>query len=65
MFFIIRKINNLNIINIIIVNPKHKKVCGNSYMKEYKDYIFVDSVGKILRPEYITDHFSLLLKSKI
>ena len=42
----------------------NKKVCGNSYMKEYKDYIFVDSVGKIFRPEYITDHFSLLLKNQ-
>lgn len=42
----------------------NKKVCGNSYMKEYKDYIFVDSIGKIFRPEYITDHFSLLLKKQ-
>ena len=42
----------------------NKKVCGNSYMKEYKDYIFIDSVGKIFRPEYITDHFSLLLKNQ-
>ena len=42
----------------------NKKVCGNSYMKEHKDYIFVDSVGKIFRPEYITDHFSLLLKKQ-
>lgn len=33
-------------------------------MKEYKDYIFVDNVGKIFRPEYITDHFSLLLKKQ-
>lgn len=42
----------------------NKKLCGNSYMKEYKDYIFVDNVGKIFRPEYITDHFSLLLKKQ-
>ncbi len=42
----------------------NKKLCGNSYMKEYKDYTFVDSVGKIFRPEYITDHFSLLLKKQ-
>lgn len=42
----------------------NKKLCGNSYNKEYKDYICVDSTGKIFRPEYITDHFSLLLKKK-
>ena len=36
----------------------------DSYNKEYREYIFVDSIGKIFRPEYITDHFSLLLKKK-
>ena len=41
---------------------RNKLLCGNSYNKKYKDYIFVDSTGKIYRPEYITDHFSLLLK---
>ncbi len=40
----------------------NKKLCRNSYNKEYKDYICVDAVGKIFRPEYITDHFSLVLK---
>ena len=40
----------------------NKKMCGESYNKEYKDYIFVNAIGKIFRPEYITDHFSLLLK---
>lgn len=42
----------------------NKKLCGDSYNKEYKEYIFVDSIGKIFRPEYITDHFSLLLKKQ-
>ena len=36
----------------------------DSYNKEYREYIFVDSIGKIFRPEYITDHFSLLLKKQ-
>ena len=42
----------------------NKKHCGDSYNKEYKDYICVDNTGKIFRPEYITDHFSLLLKKQ-
>ena len=42
----------------------NRKLCGDSYNKEYKDYICVDSTGKIFRPEYITDHFSLLLKKQ-
>ena len=31
---------------------------------EYKDYICVNEIGKIFRPEYITDHFSILLKKQ-
>lgn len=42
----------------------NKRICGDSYNKEYKEYIFVNSIGKIFRPEYITDHFSLLLKKQ-
>ena len=42
----------------------NKKLCGNSYIKDYKDYICVNEIGKIFRPEYITDHFSLLLKKQ-
>ena len=42
----------------------NRKLCGDSYIKEYREYIFVDSIGKIFRPEYITDHFSLLLKKQ-
>ena len=41
-----------------------KKLCGDSYNIEYKDYICVDNTGKIFRPEYVTDHFSLLLKKQ-
>ena len=39
----------------------NKKLCGNSYNKEYKDYVCVDSMGKIYRPEYVTDHFTLIM----
>lgn len=33
------------------------------YITEYEDYICVDSLGKLFRPEYVTDHFKLLLKN--
>ena len=39
----------------------NKKLCGNSYNKKYLDYVCVDSVGKIFRPEYVTDHFTLIM----
>ena len=40
---------------------KNKKLCGNSYTKKYLDYICVDSMGKLFRPEYVTDHFTLIM----
>jgi len=40
----------------------NKKVCGNSYNKNYLDYVCVDSMGKLFRPEYVTDHFTLIMK---
>lgn len=41
---------------------KNKKLCGNSYNKKYLDYICVDCMGKLFRPEYVTDHFSLIMR---
>ena len=40
---------------------KNKKLCGNSYNKKYLDYTCVDSMGKLFRPEYVTDHFTLII----
>lgn len=40
---------------------ENKKLCGNSYNKKYLDYVCVDSTGKLFRPEYVTDHFTLIM----
>lgn len=40
---------------------ENKKICGNSYNKKYLDYVCVDSMGKLFRPEYVTDHFTLIM----
>ncbi|MCI8396380.1 MAG: site-specific integrase [Clostridia bacterium] len=40
---------------------ENKKLCGNSYNKKYLDYICVDSLGKLFRSEYVTDHFTLIM----
>ena len=40
-----------------------EKICSNSYITDYEDYICVDMMGKLFRPEYVTDHFRLLLKN--
>lgn len=43
---------------------KNIELLGNTYNRDYLDYICVDSTGKIFRPEYVTDHFSILLRNK-
>lgn len=41
----------------------NKKFWGKSYNTDYEDYVCVDSKGKLFRPEYITDHFKIILKN--
>lgn len=33
------------------------KVCGNCYNYEYDGYVFVDELGDLMRPEYLTSYF--------
>ena len=36
----------------------NKKVCGNCYNYEYDGYVFVDELGDLMRPEYLTSYFT-------
>ena len=38
-----------------------RKLFKKSYNQQYLDYICVDEMGKLFRPEYVTDHFSWLV----
>ena len=40
-----------------------KRAFGKSYIKEDKDYVFVNPQGKLIRPDYISEHFKILLKN--
>ncbi len=35
----------------------NKKVCGNCYNYEYDGYVFVDELGNLMRPDYLTSYF--------
>lgn len=37
-------------------------VCGDSYCKEYLDYVNKNETGELLKPGYVSDHFQLILK---
>lgn len=41
---------------------RNKENAGDRYSMEYSEYVCVDKYGKIFRPEFVTEHFALLLK---
>ena len=38
-------------------DEEYRKVCKRSYSKEFHDYVFVDELGVILNPEYLSASF--------
>lgn len=41
---------------------ENKRICGKSYNREHEAYIFVDELGNLIRPDYVTTEFPKLLK---
>ena len=41
---------------------EYRKICGNSYNQEFLEYIFVDELGNLMKPDYVTSTFTELLK---
>ena len=39
-----------------------KALCGHSYSKEYQDYVYVNQLGQLVKPEYLTTHFPIFLE---
>lgn len=40
-----------------------KKYCGNLYNEQYKEYICRNDIGELIKPGYVTQKFSEILKS--
>ena len=40
----------------------NRRKCRKSYNKEFLDYICVDDMGNLLRPDYLSQHFQIVLK---
>ena len=40
----------------------NRKLCGNMYNKMYDGYIYVNEMGELVKPGYITQHFPLVLE---
>ena len=41
---------------------KNRSICGNAYNNEFSGYVFVDELGNIIKPNYVTTTFGNLLK---
>lgn len=41
---------------------ENKKIAKSSYNKDFAQYIYVDDLGNRTKPNYITQHFNILLK---
>lgn len=38
----------------------NKKMCGNSYNKDFLDYVCVNNLGELFKPDYLTQHFKII-----
>ena len=33
------------------------KICGTSYRKDYLEYVYVNEMGELMKPNYLTEVF--------
>lgn len=41
---------------------ENQRLCGRSYIKDYIGYVCVNEIGDLIKPHYVTERFSKLLK---
>ncbi|MDY2654513.1 MAG: tyrosine-type recombinase/integrase [Eisenbergiella porci] len=44
------------------LQAENQKLCSSSYCMDYLDYIYVDHMGVLIKPNYITQHFQIVLR---
>lgn len=42
---------------------ENRRVCGKTYCKDYLGYIYVNELGERIKPNYITQNFSIILNN--
>ena len=40
----------------------NRKLCGNCYCQDYLGYIYVNEIGELIKPGYLTVHFPKVLE---
>ena len=41
---------------------ENRRVCGKGYNREYIDYVCVNSIGNLIRTNYVTENFKRFLQ---
>ena len=42
---------------------ENRKLCGRCYNKKYADYICIDAMGNLLKPDYLSNSFQIILQN--
>lgn len=50
------------LLRVKAAQERNRRLCGQSYNKEYLDYICVDEVGNLVKPDYVSTTFRETLK---
>ena len=40
----------------------NRKLCGKSYCEKYHEYVYVNQIGELVKPGYLTQHFPALVQ---
>ena len=41
---------------------QNRRLCGTCYCTNYLDYIFVNDIGELIQPDFVSGHFALMIK---
>lgn len=45
------------------MKKRNKETFGNSYNQSYDDYVYVNQIGELMKPGYITQNFPIILRN--
>ena len=51
------------LLNLQKKQEEYKRLCGNCYNYDYEEYIFVDEMGNLIKPNFITQNFKIILRN--
>lgn len=46
----------------MFIYQENQRLCGKSYCKQYKDYIYLNELGERIKPGYLTQAFPAFLE---